>query len=122
MAEAILNAEGAGKFHAFSAGTMPSEHPNPAVLELLDQKGYRISDLRSKSVEEFAATDAPKMDFVFTVCDHAANEACPTWPGQPLSAHWGLADPVKAQGTAAQKTLAFQTSFWPAAKQDRGLC
>lgn len=111
MAEAILNAEGAGKYRAYSAGTAPSEGPNPAVLDLLDQKGYEVADLRSKAVEEFASADAPKMDFVFTVCDHAANEACPTWPGQPMSAHWGLADPVKAQGTDAQRNLAFQQAY-----------
>ncbi len=111
MAEAILNAEGAGRFRAFSAGTAPSEGPNSAVLDLLGQKGHDLEYLRSKSVDEFASSDAPKMDFVFTVCDHAANETCPTWPGQPLSAHWGLADPAKAQGTAAQKTLAFQQAY-----------
>lgn len=111
MAEAILNAEGKGKIRAYSAGTAPSDGPNPAVLELLGQKDYDITDLRSKSVDEFAAQDAPQMDFVFTVCDHAANEACPTWPGQPMSAHWGLADPGKAQGTDAQRNLAFQQAY-----------
>lgn len=111
MAEAILNNAGNGMFRAFSAGTAPSAGPNPTVLELLQQKDYDISDLRSKSVEEFAADGAPKMDFVFTVCDHAANEACPAWPGQPMSAHWGLPDPVKAEGTEAQKQLAFQQAY-----------
>ncbi|MDA7963820.1 helix-turn-helix domain-containing protein [Ruegeria sp.] len=111
MAEAILNAEGNGRFRAYSAGTAPSDQPNEMVLELLRQKGYDLSQLRSKSVDEFAADDAPQMDFVFTVCDHAANEACPTWPGQPLSAHWGLADPVAAQGSDAQKQLALQQAY-----------
>lgn len=111
MAEAILNQESNGTIRAFSAGTAPSGSPNADVLELLRQKGYDTADLRSKSVEEFAAEGAPQMDFVFTVCDHAANEACPAWPGQPMSAHWGLADPVKAQGTDAQKNLAFQQAY-----------
>jgi len=111
MAEAILNAEGKGKIRAYSAGTAASDGPNPAVLELLGQKGYDTTDLRSKSLDTFAAQDAPQVDFVFTVCDHAANEACPAWPGQPMSAHWGLADPVKAQGTDAQRNLAFQQAY-----------
>ncbi|WP_170607765.1 helix-turn-helix domain-containing protein [Ruegeria arenilitoris] len=111
MAEAILNSEGDGKFRSYSAGTAPSNAPSPTVLDLLQQKDIDTSSLRSKSVEEFSGPDAPKMDFVFTVCDHAANETCPTWPGQPMSAHWGLADPVKAQGTDAQKKLAFQQTY-----------
>ena len=111
MAEAILNAEGNGRFYAYSAGTLPSGEPNGAVLDMLRQKGHDISQLRSKPVDEFAADGAPQMDFVFTVCDHAANEACPTWPGQPLSAHWGLADPIKAEGTEAQKHLALQQAY-----------
>lgn len=111
MAEAILNSAGNGLFRAYSAGTAPSDAPNAAVLELLQQKDYDTTQLRSKSVDEFATEDAPKMDFVFTVCDHAANEACPTWPGQPMSAHWGLPDPVKAEGTVAQKQLAFQQAY-----------
>ncbi|EEE37097.1 transcriptional regulator/arsenate reductase [Rhodobacteraceae bacterium KLH11] len=111
MAEAILNTEGNGLFRAYSAGTAPSDGPNSSVLELLKQKDYDVSQLRSKSVDEFATADAPQMDFVFTVCDHAANEACPTWPGQPMSAHWGLPDPVKAEGTDAQKQLAFQQAY-----------
>lgn len=111
MAEAILNTEGKGLFRAFSAGTAPSESPNLNVLELLRQKGYDTSLLRSKSVDEFTAPDALEMDFVFTVCDHAANESCPAWPGQPMSAHWGLPDPVKAEGTHAQRQLAFQQAY-----------
>lgn len=111
MAEAILNAESGGRFRAFSAGTAPSGTPNPEALAMLEQKGHDIADLRSKAVDEFATDSALPMDFVFTVCDHAANETCPTWPGQPLSAHWGLADPVKAEGTDAQRRLAFQQTY-----------
>ncbi len=111
MAEAILNSEGNGLFRAYSAGTAPSDGPNPNVLELLRQKDYDTSQLHSKSLDQFASADAPKMDFVFTVCDHAANEACPAWPGQPMSAHWGLPDPVKVEGTEAQKQLAFQQAY-----------
>lgn len=111
MAEAILRSEGLGRFNAYSAGTMPSGQPHPQVIELLDAKGHDLSLLHSKSVDAFSGDDAPKMDFVFTVCDHAANEECPAWPGHPLSAHWGLPDPVKAQGTEAQKNLAFQQAY-----------
>ncbi|SPJ29838.1 arsenate reductase/protein-tyrosine-phosphatase family protein [Falsiruegeria mediterranea] len=111
MAESILRTEGLGRFNAFSAGTMPSGQPHPKVIELLGSKGHDIGQLRSKSVDEFNSDEAPKMDFVFTVCDHAANEECPTWPGQPMSAHWGLPDPVKAGGTDAQRNLAFQQAY-----------
>lgn len=111
MAEAILNEEGGGKFRAFSAGTKPAGQPHEEVLELLEGKQYDLAGLRSKSVDEFSGADAPAMDFVFTVCDHAANEECPTWPGQPMSAHWGLVDPVKAVGTEAQRKLAFQQAY-----------
>ncbi|WP_164658834.1 helix-turn-helix domain-containing protein [Tropicibacter sp. Alg240-R139] len=111
MAEAILRTEGSGRFNVYSAGTMPSAEPHPKVIELLGVKDHDIGQLRSKSVEEFNGEDAPKMDFVFTVCDHAANEECPTWPGQPMSAHWGLPDPVKAEGTDAQRNLAFQQAY-----------
>lgn len=111
MAEAILEKEGNGLFNSYSAGTAPSDNPHPEVLELLAQKGYDTSNLHSKPIDDFAAKDAPQMDFVFTVCDHAANETCPTWPGQPLSAHWGLADPVRAKGSDAQKQLAFQQAY-----------
>lgn len=111
MAESILNAEGAGNFVAYSAGTTPSTSPRAEVIELLHHKGHDVSGLASKSVDAFSAEDAPKMDFVFTVCDHAANEACPTWPGQPISAHWGLPDPVKATGTEAEQNLAYQQAF-----------
>ncbi len=111
MAESILRAEGMNRFNAYSAGTAPSGDPHPKVLDLLGSKGHDIGRLRSKSVEEYNGDDAPKMDFVFTVCDHAANEECPAWPGQPMSAHWGLPDPVKAEGTEAQRNLAFQQAY-----------
>jgi protein-tyrosine-phosphatase/DNA-binding transcriptional ArsR family regulator len=111
LAEAILNREGAGKFVAYSAGTHPKAGPHPEVLSLLTTKGYDVSGLASKGIDGFSRADAPLMDFVFTVCDHAANEECPLWPGQPLTAHWGLADPVKARGTEAERRLAFQQTY-----------
>ena len=107
MAECILNRLGAGKFRAYSAGSHSAGKINPLALNILRKTNYDVSELRSKSWDEFAAPGAPKFDFVFTVCDDAANEACPIWPGQPMSAHWGLPDPVKAQGTEAEKNLAF---------------
>ena len=107
MAECILNREGKGKFRAYSAGSHPSGKVNPLALNLLRKTNYDVSKLRSKSWEEFAAPGAPKLDFVFTVCDDAANETCPIWPGQPMTAHWGLPDPVKALGTEAERNLAF---------------
>jgi protein-tyrosine-phosphatase len=107
MAESILNRLGAGKFRAFSAGSHPTGKVNPLTLNILRKTNYDISKLRSKSWDEFAAPGAPKLDFVFTVCDDAANEVCPIWPGQPMTAHWGLPDPAKAQGTEAERNLAF---------------
>ncbi len=107
LAEAILNRLGAGKFRGYSAGSHPAGAVNPQALHLLRKASYDVSKLRSKSWDEFAAPGAPKLDFVFTVCDDAANEICPIWPGQPMSAHWGLPDPVKAQGTEAERNLAF---------------
>ena len=107
LAECILNRLGAGKFRAFSAGSHPAGKINPLALNLLRKTNYDVSGLRSKSWDEFAAPGAPKLDFVFTVCDDAAAETCPIWPGQPMSAHWGLPDPVKAQGSEAERTLAF---------------
>lgn len=107
LAEAILNRLGAGKFRGYSAGSHPAGEVNPLALHLLRKASYDVSKLRSKSWDEFAAPGAPKLDFVFTVCDDAANEICPIWPGQPMSAHWGLPDPVKAQGTEAERNLAF---------------
>lgn len=111
LAEAILNHEGGGGFRAFSAGVNPTDGPRPEVIALLQAKGIPTDTLRSKDLDEFTSADAPQMDFIFTVCDHAANETCPTWPGQPMSAHWGLADPVKASGTEAERRLAFQQSY-----------
>ncbi len=111
MAEAILNAEGKGLFQAYSAGTKPAGAPHPQVLEMLSLKGLDESLFSSKSTDIFAGDDAPKMDFVFTVCDHAANEECPVWPGQPMTAHWGVADPTKVEGTQSVKALAFQQTY-----------
>jgi protein-tyrosine-phosphatase len=107
MAECVLNRLGAGKFRAFSAGSQPKGQPHPLALQVLRQAHYDISALRSKSWDEFAAPAAPKLDFVFTVCDNAAKEVCPIWPGQPMTAHWGLPDPVKAEGGEAERALAF---------------
>jgi protein-tyrosine-phosphatase/DNA-binding transcriptional ArsR family regulator len=111
MAEAILAREGAGKFTAFSAGTKPSSEVNPIALAVLEHAGHPTADLRSKSVEEFQGPGAPAFDFVFTVCDLAAAEECPPWPGQPMTAHWGLPDPVKVTGTAAEKAHAFNEVY-----------
>lgn len=111
IAEAVLNMEGGDRFVAYSAGTTPQTDINPFVRELLDDKGIDTSVLSSKSVDQFAAADAPELDFVFTVCDHAANEECPLWPGQPMTAHWGMPDPAKATGTKAQKRLAYQETY-----------
>ena len=94
LAEAILNQQGAGRFRAHSAGSHPAGHVNPVVLKLLEKNRYGTDSLRSKSWDEFALPGAPVMDFVLTVCDKAAGEVCPLWPGQPMSAHWGVADPV----------------------------
>jgi protein-tyrosine-phosphatase len=111
MAECILNREGRGKFGAYSAGSHPTGEVNLLTLKLLRKMNFDISQLRSKSWDEFASTDAPKLDFVFTVCDDAANEICPIWPGQPMTAHWGLPDPAKAEGNDAERALAFDDCF-----------
>ena len=111
MAEAIMNRVGAGKFKGFSAGSMPKGLVHPLTINLLKKLNYETTVLRSKSWEEFAAAGAPVMDFVFTVCDNAANEVCPIWPGQPMSAHWGVPDPAEAQGDDAQKALAFADTY-----------
>lgn len=111
FAEALLKQLGGDRFNVFSAGIRPRSQLNPAALEVLRQNGHDISDLRAKNVSEFQAPGAPKFDFVFTVCNQAANEDCPAWPGQPVSAHWGMPDPVKAEGTEAQKRLAFQQAY-----------
>jgi arsenate reductase len=107
IAEAVMNKLGAGRFKAYSAGSQPSGRVHPYALDMLGKLGYDISNMRSKSWEEFTAPEAPQLDFVFTVCDNAANETCPVWPGQPISAHWGLPDPSSAQGTDSEKHLAF---------------
>lgn len=111
LAEAILNKLGAGKFHAFSAGSQPKKRIHPETLRLLQSLGYDTSGYRSKSWDEFARTGAPEFDFVFTVCDNAAAEACPVWPGQPITAHWGVPDPAAAEGTAAEIALAFKNAY-----------
>lgn len=107
IAESILNRMGAGTFRAYSAGSQPTGRVNPFALNILRKSNYDISELRSKSWEEFAAPGAPALDFVFTVCDNAANEVCPIWPGQPMSAHWGLPDPAAVEGSEAERALAF---------------
>lgn len=111
LAEAILNREGNGRFIAYSAGARPKGEPHPLALQLLEREGYDTGFARSKSWDEFAVAGAPKLDFVFTVCDNAAAEDCPYWPGQPVSAHWGVPDPAAAQGTDAERALAFADSY-----------
>ena len=113
MAEAILNnpAFNRGAFKAFSAGSHPSGKPNPLALAQIQSASLSIEGLRSKDWDEFARPDAPKLDFVFTVCDNAANEICPVWPGQPITAHWGMADPAAVEGSDEVKRKAFFTTF-----------
>ena len=111
MAEAILNQLGAGRYRAYSAGSQPAGRVNPYAVELLQRNRFRTDSLRSKNWEEFAQPDAPAMDFVLTVCDNAAGEVCPVWPGQPMSAHWGVPDPAAAQGTEEEKQRAFSDAF-----------
>jgi len=111
LAEVIMNQVGAGRFKAYSAGSFPKGQVHPLALELLKHSGHSVEGLRSKSWDEFAGPDAPVMDFVFTVCDNAANEVCPIWPGQPMSAHWGLPDPAAVEGTDVEKSLAFADAY-----------
>ena len=111
MAEAILNREGLGTFRAYSAGSHPAGEVNPHVIGLLERLNHDTSPLRSKNWDEFAGPDAPKMDFVFTVCDKAAQETCPVWPGQPITAHWGLIDPVRATGDDTDIAFAFADAY-----------
>jgi arsenate reductase (thioredoxin) len=111
IAEAILNKIGAGRFRAVSAGSQPKGQVNPHTVELLGGLGYDTARLRSKSWSEFARPGAPPLDFVFTVCDNAAGEACPVWPGQPMTAHWGIPDPAEAKGSAAEIALAFKDAY-----------
>ncbi|WP_186389098.1 arsenate reductase ArsC [Stappia sp. TSB10P1A] len=111
LAEAILNREGMGRFKAFSAGSQPKGEVHPQALALLEKLNHDTGFARSKSWEEFAQPGAPVMDFVFTVCDNAAGEACPVWPGQPMTAHWGVPDPAAVEGTAIDQALAFADTY-----------
>lgn len=111
LAESILNRAGKGRFRAFSAGSQPKPHVNRHTLALLRHLGYDTLALRSKSWSEFAAPGAPQLDFVFTVCDNAAGEACPVWPGQPMTAHWGVPDPAAAEGSEAEIAAAFNDAY-----------
>lgn len=111
MAEAILEREGTGRFKAFSAGSHPKGEVHPYALQVLRTLNHPTGFARSKDWDEFAGKDAPEMDFVFTVCDNAANEACPVWPGQPMTAHWGVPDPAAATGTEAEVHFAFAEAY-----------
>lgn len=111
LAEAILRADGSGRFNAHSAGSQPKGVVHPMALELLRNASHDTSFVRSKSWDEFAVPGAPKMDFVFTVCDSAASESCPVWPGQPMTAHWGIPDPAAAEGSDAERHLAFAEAY-----------
>jgi arsenate reductase (thioredoxin) len=111
IAEAILNKVGAGRFRAYSAGSQPKGQLNPHAIALLQGLGFELSGFRSKSWSEFANPGAPALDFVFTVCDNAAGEACPVWPGQPMTAHWGVSDPAEAIGSAAEIAYAFNDTY-----------
>ena len=111
LAESILRKDGSGRFRAFSAGSQPKGDVHPVALRVLESMNYPTDGLRSKSWEEFAVPDAPVMDFVFTVCDNAAGESCPIWPGQPMTAHWGIEDPAAIEGADIQKEAAFVSAF-----------
>ncbi len=111
LAESLLNHHGKGRFHAYSAGSFPKKEPHPYALDLLHSLKMPTEWLYSKSWDVFAAPDAPKMDFVFTVCDQAAAEPCPIWPGQPMSAHWGVPDPAAVDGPEIEKREAFRRAF-----------
>ena len=111
LAEACLGREGRGRFTAYSAGSHPKGDVHPMAIDLLKRANYDVSGLRSKSWDEFAVPGAPQMDFVFTVCDSAAAEACPVWPGQPMTAHWGVPDPAAVEGTDTEKALAFADTY-----------
>lgn len=111
MAEALIEFWGRGRFHGFSAGSHPRGEVHPLALDTLRALRVPISDPRSKDWSEFASADAPVMNFVFTVCDNAAGEQCPVWPGQPMTAHWGIADPAAVEGSEVEKTLAFRRAF-----------
>jgi protein-tyrosine-phosphatase len=111
IAEAIMNREGRGRFQAWSAGSHPKGEVNPSTLRLLESLHYKTDGFRSKSWDEFERPDAPKLDFVFTVCDDAAAEVCPIWPGQPMTAHWGMPDPAAAEGSPPEVALAFADTY-----------
>lgn len=111
LAECILNREGRGQFNAFSAGSQPKGEIHPLALSLLKRQNFVTDELRSKSWDEFAADGAPELDFVFTVCDNAANEVCPVWPGQPMTAHWKIPDPAAFEGTGPERAVAFADAF-----------
>jgi arsenate reductase len=111
LAEALVNKWGAGKFHGFSAGSLPKGSVHPIALELLTQMNLPTEGLRSKSWDELAQPGAPPLDFIFTVCDNAAGEVCPIWPGHPVTAHWGIDDPAAVEGSDTEKRLAFRRAF-----------
>ncbi len=111
LGEVLLNQLGTGRFHGFSAGSHPKGQVHPLALDVLGRNGLPVDGLRSKSWDEFAAADAPVMDFVFTVCDNAAGEACPIWPGRPMTAHWGIEDPAAVDGSELAKRAAFNNAF-----------
>lgn len=111
IAEAIINRDGMGKFKGYSAGSRPKGVVHPYTLDLLGQLNYDVDACRSKSWDEFASPGAPHLDFVFTVCDDAANETCPVWPGQPMTAHWGVPDPAAAEGNEAERRFAFSDAY-----------
>jgi arsenate reductase (thioredoxin) len=111
LAESLLNHWGQGKFRAFSAGSYPKGQVHPMAVELLNRMNLPTENLRSKSWDEFASPGAPAIDFIFTVCDNAAGEVCPIWPGKPMTAHWGVADPATVQGTDMEKAAAFRKAF-----------
>ena len=111
LAEAIMNRVGQGRFRAYSAGSQPKAEVHPYTLDLLRQMNFDTGFARSKDWDEFTLPGAPELDFVFTVCDNAANESCPVWPGQPMTAHWGVPDPAAAEGTEAEKRLAFAEAY-----------
>jgi protein-tyrosine-phosphatase len=111
LAEAALREKGRGRFTAYSAGSFPTGRVNPLAVDLLHRMGLPTEGLRSKSWDEFAAPGAPALDFVFTVCDDAAGEVCPVWPGQPVTAHWGVPDPARVRGSDLEKTQAFREAF-----------
>src|SRR4029450_6262258 len=111
IAEVVLNRLGRGRFKAYSAGSQPKGQVHPLALQVLRLAHYDVGGLRSKSWEEFATPDAPKLDFVFTVCDNAAKEVCPIWPGQPMTAHWGIPDPAAVEGTEIERRMAFSDAL-----------